>query len=1159
MDMKKATSPRAWALIFVGMSISSTVVVGPAFGQTAESTRTIAIPMPNASSNQQDGQSNGKSVKKPASDLLRNGETLEVGEAAKLEENGFDLSVLNPADNKMWQNKSYPVSDAINRNFPKANIGVQFLTNQAATKFTSIVRVQSLENPSKYFQLALSRYSQPMMMRAALLRKLGYFVPSPQYYNNLKLKFQSEEEKKSFLDQAQQDMGVDFESRKWITSSDEKDHSVVLSSATLEEASSDYFDLNWGLAPNPDDPNQVPLVQRFSRNRAYRALIFPYALVDVPESVNRFSTRMSAVNSGYITLSYFMAQSFQSSTFSDAKWILNRLQKLTLQDYQQIVGQGNYPTEIGTLVLAKLVNRSNDTLRLFGLTPTVTDLNMNFTSASGLVANGKVTQEFAPGFPQRFNHGERTSPYQSGDLSRFLLIDGKSSVIATAVSKLNEKLQLATVADAANQYRQDSINKIIDHLRNRPNEPFYKEVTAWGGPIAGLNVNASRHVATGTYSGSTAAVQLVDNISVSAGLGMFRALDGIDKYMPMAGANVSVVRDYTHVRPILSIKEATKVQWSNLMIPKYMNKVSSVLKTAEQKNSEGITQSSLDAFLMDLRDGELFTISDSVALSAYLQASSSIDVLLGLQPFSFMNSVTLGSDASRVIVRQVAFHRVINDRFNGVHVYVRDMKNKSKGLELNANFYFNLLKARAQSTEADIQSDGFVIDYNPNIAGQADPESEAGKRFVKTRDDLRLALLPLFRDNDTELLYARFQNRKFEVKHNLKEQESKLKFLAWRFSKFKEDHLLEITYPISDKHPDLNPKDETVTLFSSKMGELKGRDLLGFFFDLFDGILTNKAKGNFTLSRAMGENPANAPIGKAYWRLINTEADLSKNTEQLSSVSMIQHVWGGWSLPRDKFFKVLDEVKKQFENTKIANYELLNKNDFINVKSLDFYRITANLSVLNHGLDKVRDLILQPDADALNPSRSKFPLERLIHKITKKPQDKIRYANDKELFEDLMGILGNGDQSAGKEFYMETCQIEQRRKHEMGMSTDNQLYHGNTYECLSRWTKKLIDLGHHFPADKAGQTRWLTQVLAILDEQIPLPQLLKYLGEENYVFLIRINGFRAGDEDGDQEYFSNTVGDPAQDYSSAGGLINLYVKKTGLMPTELDRTLGGFQ
>jgi hypothetical protein len=70
---------------------------------------------------------------------------------------------------------------------------------------------------------------------------------------------------------------------------------------------------------------------------------------------------------------------------------------------------------------------------------------------------------------------------------------------------------------------------------------------------------------------------------------------------------------------------------------------------------------------------------------------------------------------------------------------------------------------------------------------------------------------------------------------------------------------------------------------------------------------------------------------------------------------------------------------------------------------------------------------------------------------------------------------------------------------------------------------------------------------------------LKLLGEENYIFFVRINGFRAGDEDGDLEYFSNTLGDPKKNIEYANGLIQMFATKTRISPIELDRSQGSFR
>lgn len=81
----------------------------------------------------------------------------------------------------------------------------------------------------------------------------------------------------------------------------------------------------------------------------------------------------------------------------------------------------------------------------------------------------------------------------------------------------------------------------------------------------------------------------------------------------------------------------------------------------------------------------------------------------------------------------------------------------------------------------------------------------------------------------------------------------------------------------------------------------------------------------------------------------------------------------------------------------------------------------------------------------------------------------------------------------------------------------------------------------------------------MLDEQIPIQQLLNYLTPENYIYLVRVNGFRTGDEDGEIQYFSNTLGDPTKNIEYANGLIQMFSQKTGVTAIELDRSQGSFR
>lgn len=1112
------------------------------------------------------------SVKKPASDLISSsGQAIDVGQAAAMAGQKTDLSLLNPAENKMWQNRSYPATEELAGAYPQGNSGVKFLSEEAAIRkaFTYMSRVESAEQPGKFYRFSLSRYSHTTLMRAALLRKLGYFVESPKYYKNLRVFFASEEEKNTFKTNAEQYMIVDLADRKWIIENNTQNHSLVFSDAVLEPASNEYFDIHWGMAPDPNSPEQLPAVQRYSHYRAYRALIVPFALVDVPESINRFSPKLGSVLSGNVVLTHPSAASFASCTYEDARWLMRRLETLTAQDFADIVKAGAFPPELEPLVLAKIYYRAANGLELFNLKNNAgwPKPSLNISSSSGLVQNGKVMKEFAPGYPQRFAHGDRQSPFQDGDLGRYLSIRGKTALLETAINNINERLNFLSTSDLANKRGQQIQQRILDHIKNNPLQPLYQPVEAWGGPLAGLSMSAGRQVTTGTYYGSSAAVQLVDDLSVSANIGYFMALDGVPKITPVGGANLVVTRDYTHVRPLLSVAEGAKVPWQNLVLPRFMGKLAAVLSESDPKASDvaatagdgnKVTKIPLDAFLSDLREGEVFTITDSVALAAYAQASVSMDTLMGIAPLDFLNTVSLGVDGSRAILRQTSFMRTSE----GIQVYVRAQSSDVLGLTLDVNYFINLLKIRAQTTLTDLHTDAFVIDYQPAIAEQLDlsqTDNKYVKAFLNTRANLKPALSALFTQNDTELLYTKFKYQKFEIDHDLKTKELRTRFLAQRVDSLNEDQLVKIRYPRSMDAPELNPKDEEVTLFSNKRGELVGRDLLGFAMDWISTILNKWApKGRVSLSNNEDPNPANTPYGKAYWKTTTTEADLSVNQKQYPSVAVLQHVWGGWHLERNEFLKLINDIQGQFKKTPIASYRLIEPEAFSTVSSIDFYRVTANLSVLPGGLNRIRDLITQPDANG-KPIKKRQWVVGLFQKLSEAIGGRAR-ANDREMFDDVMKILGNGDYQAGLTSFNKICLASETPQDDQGATTNAGYWrNGTSYDCMMPWVEKLLAYSASYPKDKKLQTKWLTNVLYILDEQIPLPQLLKFLGPDNYVFFIRINGFRTGDEDGDIEYFSNTLGDPKTNIEYANGLINMFATKTRISPMVLDRSQAGFK
>lgn len=1113
---------------------------------------------------------------------ITKGTQIDTGVAAQWKLNKVDISkALIPRNDKFWQDKKYSASEASTLNYPPEGGTVQYeySVDHNAHVYTKFVRarVRSVTDSNQYYRVGFAINAFAVMARAALLRKLGYYIVSPKYYTNLTLKFSSEDSKKEFLDFAKEEEGfVYIETRDWIVKDDTENHTLTLSSAILEIEDNDQPDWYWGQAPMKGIRDDV--LAQFAKSRGFRGALLPFALVDIPESFNRFSPSSCDVRSGVVNMYHPFADSFDNSTFDDLRWATRRLMTLTESDIDDIVTESKVPDCMRRIFRAKLVERiytmseCMDVKSDFKLArvklKSISENSCNGQSLPNVVKEGKVTLEKLPGYPMRFAHGDRPSPYNDGDLARFLSIEGLSSGILSALTKLNEKLQILTVEDAAADRKKELMDRLINHIRTKPNEPLYQQVEGWGGPLASFNVAAGRHVATGTYFQSSAPVQLVDNVNVTGSIGAFRTYDGFQFWRPMFTANVAYSRDYTHVRPVTSMKDAMKVSLKDLLVPTKMHSIAKIL-SKEQKEGE---LNPVDEFIGALLPGEVFIITESIAAGVTAGVTAPIDILMGLSPFNFVNSISFSTDLTRQNLAQILVSRTED----GIEFHVKNLapdfdstpeKRAAKlkwgmttlGGTFDVNFYLNLVKVRAQKIWQNLHTDHFLI---PFTSEEFSKDKEKAKQL---RKDLKIALKSVFEDGNYEYLYKAFPFQRYQSDHSLTTKTLSVKLGLFRQAGFSECHEASILYPPSEKFPDLKPEDYEVRLYACKEGRLVGRDLLGFGLDLVAAYLKNE-KSDVDISRMPIGNPANMPYGKAYWKVVDTEAELKRPDGKLSMMSMITYTWGGWNLKKAALINLIEDIEKKFDFKDLYPYRLLVTEQLATVDEVQFYRINQGLSLTQTGVEKIRDLMLQPDANEQMVSEPKGFISRIFSKLTRVkfrnggPRiEKIR-AGDKEMYEDILTIIGEGDLAKGRKIYADAC----RETYASGRNTTpytGAVKEGISYDCLTPWLGKLISMAHNYPTDRKKQVKWATTVLSTLEDQIPLPLLMKYLEEKSYIFNFSIFGFRKGDEDGDLELFGNGPGQPQtrNDLDIAGGLFKYYCTKTKIPCIQLDITNGGIQ
>jgi hypothetical protein len=1125
---------------------------------------------------------------KPATDLFdEKNKSLSIGELEKRYGKFKNLSDLQPAENKYWQDKSFSAVDPeLYRQMPSQNETVLFDGYLGAVRELGIfsLYIKPINNPNVRYGITYGLQVHASLLKAALLRKAGFYQESPKYIHAVRLKFSSVEKldefiAKSFCENGPSEDAIDCLSlepykRGFLSDRDDKDASVLLHGAYIEKMNSEVPSLFDGLTPAND--NNLQYLAQF---RAFRALAAPFVLGDVGESLNRYSPQAVSIDSGRARMNFMNNIYFDRLTsHDDMKWILDRYAKLQQNDWDEIVDAGQFPQCTVRLVKSLVLHRYKNMIESFYGTEanlskveiqkliqskianiTIEPLKSINTSC---VKDGRVKTETIAGYPQRFSHGPRKSPFETADLIKYMKIATQSAVLQTALNQLNNKIQQTKI-----------VSQKINGVEVGPQGiRLLQDVT---GIQAGVNFNANRIITTGTFYGSLAPVQLVDSVSISAGLGAQNIFEGLNGIRRNYGASVAYIRSFTHVVPLQDMKQAVKKPWKDILVKNELKTIAETLNdpTGLTDLASPMAKGNLTAFLQKLQVGEVFTITDSIGRSAQIGWTSALDSLFGFVPGL---SASLSFDASKMaVLRQVQITRTslglqINVRDIDSHMYNEkgellpdhDQSSSVYGLTFDVNYYVNVFKLRAQRNLSKMHTDAFLIRYNDKLLsevekGKITPVNEMKEdvdRQIEIGGKAASALRAIIYQSNVEPLYSSFKSSQYSIVHDLKIDEIQLKLLWNRSTQLDQEMVTSVFRQGVPRVVDGAPVENVPTyIVSNRKGELRGRDLFGFSLEALNAYLSQKFQNNALQYQVEGQNPSNMPYGFAQWRVIRTDSDITKNSSDLlPTVAVLEHIWGGWSMKRKQMDIILNELKEKMKEIKYAGFPLIPDGALGNVDKVDFFKVTSHLSLLPEAINQVKDLVLAPEAKNLEVPKARF-VARLFQKLSELGGP--ARAQDQAVFNNLIKLMGNGNEEQGRINYKLQCEINNRAKNQDGGSALTYTWsRGTGYECLEKWVEKIIQLSQEFPEnDVRKQNLWITQVLYVLDEQIPMAYFLNYLGKEKYIYYVELTGFRAGDEDGDKGYYaSNVYGEPEKSSPFINGLFSIF-NKTYISPVEFDK------
>jgi hypothetical protein len=861
----------------------------------------------------------------PATDLVYQGKVLLPHEAHELylKENkntrgAFTLADLNPEEQVLWSNKkSLPLDETydeipVEESLDQVDFLSYSLTRSDNYRFTV---TKNFANYLVYVGPKVHNF----MLRKNLLRKLGYEVPSLKYIKNIRINFNSKTEKDDFILDFQATIGRDTD--RWITANPENENSLYLQDLIIMEDQNFLVNLSVGFIPE----------SMFEGKRVFQSLIVPFSLTDIPESINMLDWTAGRVISENVNLPYEYAADFNCSN-DDAKWITKRILNLTEADWVEIVEKTHMPEVVKMLLLEKMKARRNNLGVLFAIDNKALPVNPKISDESGKLVEGKLMQEFFPGYGRRFKITDPDSPLSFSEMSSLFKSKLISQGIDLMVSSFNSMKFLGTDVDGKLKEINDEVSvKLNDAITK--GEPVSTAVGSFIFPTVQGRLILGRDIVAGSYLGTDNLIQLVDSFGVSVSAGVFGGVSGVvaktgkaliqggRQYSPIslnASAQAFLTRTYSHVKPITSIKKAMKYPYYNMIIPYLKQKQASAFKELENKDYDAI-----NALEQKARDEEFSKIYELITKNLEIGESLIITDSLGagISAEAGMNLYNVVNAKLKVAPNELVMSRlhILRRNENTIQIY-KDFGNvHSIEIALSLEKYVPILRAQVGYSLGSAKTK-FT---NFNIAkNNSDFKERMG------------ALRSLFRTNSTELLNK--IKKPFTVRHKFRENNIKMGVFVLRYNHINSSDAIEVEAPNGEKKE----------LLRRYKGHTYGVDYENYAQDLISLITSKIAKTQFAGMSFSGNNPGFTFMGKAVNK-INIYEAVNENGKYVRPYTRLTRIWNGWRIKVEKAKKILDKIKERYRMNFFSDYVLGQ------TKKLFLYNINVNFFVHAKGIEEM--------------------------------------------------------------------------------------------------------------------------------------------------------------------------------------------------------------
>lgn len=1031
----------------------------------------------------------------PATDLKYQGQHITAREAQLLKEQGLDLSTIDPIDSEIWS--SLPVQrpefirDGHHLLDPADEMDLRLseeefeLIDFVPTQIGNLrMSVRSLKNGNTYV-IMFGNQVHNVLLRKALLRKLGYYIPPVQPLKTYSVKFSGGFTLTQFLNGSAAGKGtsalfpsIPFQTNgspdRWATNI----KSIVKDSKPEDEETSQK--IRWEIDNEIDKANFVLRLQDAvifkSENRMYNlargyvsksmirdrrsmnATFVPLALVEANESVNLFPWEIGKQINGQLSLKARGKENFSTSV-EDLLWISRKILKLNRQDYEEIVQQAYFPREVGLLLVEKLIARRNSLRHFLELnhgTPVPnsylqvyqhsSDMEVNYKVSHGkyLVA-GKLKKEDWPGYASRFSYGEPDAILSSEELLAFGKSKALSNILANLLTEVNQSL-FPNVSDIIGKATIDhqidlAVDQFVEFLKTGKvsKVPF----GTWTKPYATGNLIVSREIITGSYLGTDNVVQIADTVGFAGMGGLFIGTHGLPASMFANGrAEGQIIRQYTRLKPIKSMKRALKEPFENPILPFFLRGdlpelFETYIGTEHSAEEKEKAQTAIDDFFKkfgkNLEVGESLLVSDSIGGLAGITVGYSLEERLKFQ---------VEFEASLRLLKRLHIHR--KDE-NTIQIY--DDKGNVGAFRIAAGFHSGvlpILEFDIKWNRGTARTEFYSLNIEPNL--NVNPEFRINIK----------ALRDVLFEKDLGSLKAHYSP--YVVEHDFAQSASGIQFLIWKRKGLDSTDLITLT----------SPSGYTSDYVTSTTGVRSGKDYQSLAINVINELIRYYSESEVVLASNFSGDPADTIYGQSTARQITFDAKSVKvespyRVQLAEKFAHIQYRWKGWETDQQGANDILKKIND------MVRFPLIPKSTFNETVALQLYRFDLNILFYQEAIERI-----------LQTSKSRM----------------------QDLFEDhgIVEDFNNNDDSFQED-----------------MDRSNLYWQ---FERLRKKYRKELKKGDPKDAAEYG-----AELFDHLEKSLPLPQIIQLVGgPQNLYISASVNGFRKGDDNGDRPVYSNDLG-----------------------------------